>query len=53
VIAATTYIYDIGNTNAPTNTNLFEVIPTLSQYRMATLVPLMLGVGVVGFRRFS
>ena len=30
----------------------FEGIPTLSQYGMAVMVLLMLGVGFVGFRRF-
>jgi len=36
-----------------TNTVFFEGIPTLSQYGMAILVLLMLGVGLVGFRRFA
>jgi len=35
-----------------TNTVFFEGIPTLSQYGMAILALLMLGVGFVGFRRF-
>lgn len=35
-----------------TNTVFFEGIPTLSQYGMAIMVLLMLGVGFVGFRRF-
>ena len=35
-----------------TNTVFFEGIPTLSQYGMALLALLMLGVGMVGFRRF-
>ena len=35
-----------------TNTVFFEGIPTLNQYGMALLALLMLGVGVVGFRRF-
>jgi hypothetical protein len=30
----------------------FEGIPTLSQYGMAIMALLMLGVGFVGFRRF-
>lgn len=34
-----------------TNTVFFEGIPTLSQYGMAILALLMLGVGFVGFRR--
>lgn len=34
------------------NTRLFEGIPTLSQYGLVVLVLLMLGVGLVGFRRF-
>jgi len=36
-----------------TNTVFFEGIPTLSQYGMAILALLMLGVGLVGFRRFT
>jgi hypothetical protein len=35
-----------------TNTVFFEGIPTLSQYGLAILALLMLGVGMVGFRRF-
>ncbi|HMB58706.1 MAG TPA: IPTL-CTERM sorting domain-containing protein [Xanthomonadales bacterium] len=35
-----------------TNTVFYEGIPTLSQYGMAILAMLMLGVGFVGFRRF-
>ncbi len=35
------------------NTRLFEGIPTLSQYGLAVLALLMLGVGLVGFRRFA
>ena len=34
------------------NSVFFEGIPTLSQYGMAIMVLLMLGVGFVGFRRF-
>jgi len=34
------------------NTVFFEGIPTLSHYGMAILAVLMLGVGLVGFRRF-
>ena len=30
----------------------FEGIPTLSQCGLALTVPLMLGIGIVGFRRF-
>jgi hypothetical protein len=36
-----------------TNTVFFEGIPTLSQYGMALMALLMLGVGFVSFRRFS
>ena len=36
-----------------TNTVFFEGIPTLSQYGMAIMALLMLGVGFVGFRRFA
>lgn len=36
-----------------TNTVYFEGVPTLNQYGIAILVLLMLGVGMVGFRRFS
>jgi hypothetical protein len=35
-----------------TNTVFFEGIPTLSQYGMALLALLMLGMGLVGFRRY-
>ena len=35
-----------------TNSIFFEGIPTLSQYGMAIMALLMLGVGFVGFRRF-
>ena len=35
------------------NTRRFEGIPTLSQYSLAVLALLMLGVGLVGFRRFA
>lgn len=34
------------------NTRLYAGIPTLSQYGLGVLVLLMLGVGLVGFRRF-
>jgi hypothetical protein len=34
------------------NTRLYEGIPTLSQYGLAVLALLMLGVGLIGFRRF-
>jgi hypothetical protein len=34
------------------NTRLYEGIPTLSQYGLGILALLMLGVGLVGFRRF-
>ena len=36
-----------------TNTVFFEGIPTLNQYGMALLALLMLGMGMVGFRRFT
>ncbi len=36
-----------------TNTVFFESIPTLSQWGMAIMALLMLGVGMVGFRRFA
>lgn len=36
-----------------TNTVFFEGIPTLSQYGLAILALLMLGIGAVGFRRFG
>jgi hypothetical protein len=44
-----------GSTDSCTfiNTVFFEGIPTLSQYGLAILALLMLGVGMVGFRRFS
>lgn len=35
-----------------TNTVFFEGIPTLSQYGLAVMALLMLGVGFIGFRRF-
>jgi hypothetical protein len=36
-----------------TNTVFFEGIPTLTQYGLALLALLMLGVGFIGFRRFA
>ncbi len=36
-----------------TNTVFFEGIPTLSQYGLAIMALLMLGLGMVGFRRFA
>jgi hypothetical protein len=36
-----------------TNTVFFEGIPTLSQYGMALMALLMLGIGFVGLRRFA
>jgi hypothetical protein len=36
-----------------TNTVFFEGIPTLSQYGLAIMALLMLGMGFVGFRRFA
>jgi hypothetical protein len=38
---------------AITNTVFFEGIPTLSQYGLAIMALLMLGVGLVGFRRLA
>ena len=35
------------------NSVFFEGIPTLSQWGMALMALLMLGVGLVGFRRFA
>ena len=42
-----------GDSCVITNSVFFEGIPTLNQYGMALLALLMLGVGVVGFRRFA
>jgi hypothetical protein len=42
----------VGDSCTITNTVFFEGIPTLSQYGMAIMALLMLGVGFVGFRRF-
>jgi hypothetical protein len=36
-----------------TNTVFFEGIPTLSQYGLAIMALLMLGMGLLGFRRFT
>ena len=36
-----------------TNTRFYEGIPTLSQYGLAILALLMLGVGLIGFRRLA
>ncbi len=41
-----------GDSCTVTNTVFFEGIPTLSQYGMAIMALLMLGAGLVGFRRF-
>jgi hypothetical protein len=41
-----------GNACTITNTRFYEGIPTLSQYGLAILALLMLGVGLIGFRRF-
>ncbi|MEJ8569341.1 IPTL-CTERM sorting domain-containing protein [Elongatibacter sediminis] len=43
----------MGNSCTITNTVFFEGIPTLSQYGLAVLALLMLGVGMVGFRRYT
>ena len=42
-----------GNSCTIYNTVFFEGIPTLNRYGMLLLALLMLGVGVIGFRRFS
>lgn len=42
-----------GNSCTITNVVFFEGIPTLNQYGMALLALLMLGVGAIGFRRFT
>jgi len=42
-----------GDSCTVTNTVFFEGIPTLSQYGLAIMALLMLGIGMVGFRRFS
>ena len=47
---------DAGNTITCTVTNtfvFFEGIPVLNRYGLALLALLMLGIGVIGFRRFS
>ncbi len=36
-----------------TNTVFFEGIPTLNRYGLLLMALLMLGIGAVGFRRFS
>jgi hypothetical protein len=41
-----------GDSCTLTNTVFFEGIPTLSQYGLAIMALLMLGIGMVGFRRF-
>jgi hypothetical protein len=41
-----------GGSCTVTNSVFFEGIPTLNQYGLALLALLMLGVGMVGFRRF-
>lgn len=43
----------MGNSCTITNVVFFEGIPTLNQYGLAVLALLMLGVGLVGFRRLS
>ena len=44
---------DEGTSCTITNTVFFEGIPTLSQYGLALMALLVLGVGLVGFRRFA
>ena len=49
------FSFNVGDATAGCDvegTVFFEGIPTLSQYGMAIMVLLMLGVGFVGFRRF-
>ena len=49
-------IADVGKTITCTVTNtfvFFEGIPVLNRYGLALLALLMLGIGVIGFRRFS
>jgi hypothetical protein len=36
-----------------TNTVFFEGIPTLNRYGIAVMALLMLGVGMVGYRKFT
>jgi len=43
----------MGNSCTITNTVFFEGIPILNRYGMAIMVLLMLGVGMIGFRRFA
>ena len=47
-----TISHSVDNSCVITNTVFFEGIPALSQYGMATMALLMLGLGLVGFRRF-
>jgi hypothetical protein len=42
-----------GDSCTITNTLFFEGIPTLNQYGLAIMALLMLGIGMVGFRRFA
>lgn len=42
-----------GNSCVIANTRLFAGIPTLSHYGLAVLALLMLGIGLIGFRRFA
>ena len=47
-------IFPGGHTSCTlTNTRIYEGIPTLSQYGQGVLALLMLGVGLIGFRRFA
>ena len=43
----------VDDLDIPIGELFFEGIPTLNQYGLAVLVLLMLGIGVIGFRRFS
>jgi hypothetical protein len=50
--AVTFVVGDVEKGCTIVNTVFFEGIPTLSQYGLAVMALLMLGVGFVGFRRF-
>ena len=43
----------VGDSCIIINTLFFEGIPTLNQYGMAIMALLMLGIGMLGFRRFA
>ena len=48
-----TVLPGVGASCTITNTRLYEGIPTLSQYGLALMALLMLGVGFVAFRRIG